>query len=127
MKKTWILALLLCAVASNDVQAADWGPWETPKLRARQADRGGTLFPALIRGFQKYVSPVDGPRCSMYPTCSAYALQAVRKHGPLFGVLLTVDRLYHEGDPVERQQPIAIHGYRRFHDPLENNDFWIRN
>ena len=46
-----------------------------------------------IRGYQRFISPLSGPRCRYYPTCSAYALGAVRTHGPVKGFLLAVGRL----------------------------------
>ncbi len=46
-----------------------------------------------IRGYQRVISPMFGPTCRYYPTCSAYALGAVRTHGPIKGFLLSVGRL----------------------------------
>ena len=46
-----------------------------------------------IRGYQRFISPLSGPTCRYYPTCSAYALGAVRTHGPVKGFLLAVGRL----------------------------------
>jgi hypothetical protein len=61
----------------------------------------------------------------MYPTCSAYARQALARHGPWLGALLTVDRLLHETDPREHRHPIRVGDWVRFYDPVENNDFWV--
>ena len=47
----------------------------------------------LIRGYQLLVSPLLGPRCRFYPSCSAYAYQAVVGHGGLRGSWLAVRRL----------------------------------
>ncbi len=46
-----------------------------------------------IRGYQRFLSPFRGPTCRYYPSCSAYALGAVRTHGPIKGFLLSVGRL----------------------------------
>jgi len=111
--------------------ADDWGPWKTPatsqnhKGQSPLGDGSGGPLQLAVRFYQRYISPVDGPRCPMYPTCSTYALQALDKHGPLMGVFITVDRLYREIDPHEHQQPIVKGDYIRFYDPLENNDFWL--
>lgn len=48
---------------------------------------------ASIRGYQRLVSPLFGPTCRYYPSCSAYALGAVRTHGPIKGALLAAGRL----------------------------------
>ncbi len=48
---------------------------------------------ALVRGYQLGISPLLGPRCRFLPTCSAYALEALRHHGPLKGTWLTVRRI----------------------------------
>ncbi|MBN1497193.1 MAG: membrane protein insertion efficiency factor YidD [Spirochaetes bacterium] len=47
----------------------------------------------LIRVFQLWISPLDGPNCRFRPTCSAYGMAAVRKHGAFFGGVLAGDRI----------------------------------
>ena len=43
--------------------------------------------------YQRCISPLTPPSCRLTPTCSEYAVQALRKHGPLKGLYLTVRRL----------------------------------
>jgi hypothetical protein len=47
----------------------------------------------LIRAYQVGISPWLGPACRYEPTCSAYADQAVRKHGAARGSWLALRRL----------------------------------
>ena len=47
----------------------------------------------LIRGYQLAISPLFGPRCRFYPSCSHYAIQAIDAHGALRGTWLTVKRI----------------------------------
>ena len=47
----------------------------------------------LIRAYQLGLSPLLGPRCRFYPSCSAYAVEALRVHGPLRGLWLALRRL----------------------------------
>lgn len=47
----------------------------------------------LIRFYQKWVSPLFPRRCRYYPTCSAYAYEAFKKHGILKGFYLALWRL----------------------------------
>lgn len=46
-----------------------------------------------IRFYQRRISPLFGARCRFYPTCSHYALEAVKVHGALKGSFLAVKRL----------------------------------
>ena len=46
-----------------------------------------------IRVYQLAVSPLLGPRCRFYPSCSAYAVEALQVHGPLRGTVLAARRL----------------------------------
>ena len=46
-----------------------------------------------IRAYQLLVSPLLGPRCRFYPSCSSYAIGAIRSHGPLRGTWLGARRL----------------------------------
>jgi putative membrane protein insertion efficiency factor len=63
---------------------------------------------ALIRVYQKVFSPLKTPTCRFYPSCSAYALDAVQKYGAVKGSFLAVKRImkchpFHPGgyDPVK--------------------------
>jgi putative membrane protein insertion efficiency factor len=66
------------------------------------------LFIALIRSYQKYISPLKPNRsCRFYPTCSQYAIDALSRYGVLKGSYLAVRRIlkchpFHPGgyDPV---------------------------
>lgn len=46
-----------------------------------------------IRFYQRYVSPLKPSCCRFTPTCSQYAIEALRKHGPIKGLLLAVWRI----------------------------------
>ena len=43
--------------------------------------------------YQRLVSPAIAPRCKYHPTCSAYAVEAIRRYGILRGFVLAVWRL----------------------------------
>ena len=48
---------------------------------------------ALIGFYRRFISPLTGPRCRFIPTCSAYGLEAIQRHGPWRGGWLTLKRL----------------------------------
>lgn len=47
----------------------------------------------LIRSYQLLISPLLGPRCRFYPSCSHYAITALRMHGPVRGGWLAARRI----------------------------------
>ncbi|MCM1532061.1 MAG: membrane protein insertion efficiency factor YidD [Bacteroides sp.] len=47
----------------------------------------------LVRFYQVCISPLFPPSCRFTPTCSEYALQALKKYGPFKGGWLTLKRL----------------------------------
>lgn len=51
------------------------------------------VFILPIRFYQRFISPMTPPRCKYYPTCSAYAAEAYRKHGVIMGTVLSAWRL----------------------------------
>ena len=74
------------------------------------------LVTGAIRGYQLALSPLLGPRCRFYPSCSQYALEAVARFGVLRGAWLAARRLgrchpWHEGgyDPVPPPHPCTHH------------------
>jgi putative membrane protein insertion efficiency factor len=64
----------------------------------------GYVFLALIRLYQVAVSPHIPPSCRYTPTCSQYAMEAVRKYGPFKGGWLAIKR-------ISRCHPWGGHGY----------------
>ena len=46
-----------------------------------------------IRFYRGYISPLTSPSCRYVPTCSEYAMEAIKKHGPLKGLYLSVRRI----------------------------------
>ncbi len=51
------------------------------------------IFLPIIRFYQYFISPWLGQNCRFYPTCSAYASEAITKHGALKGIFLSIKRI----------------------------------
>ena len=78
------------------------------------------LLAAAIVAYRRYLSPALPARCRFYPSCSAYSLEALQKHGAIRGTGLTIWRLlrchpFHPGgyDPVPdpiRHRPADVTG-----------------
>lgn len=76
------------------------------------------LLMGLIRVYQLIISPLIGPTCKYYPSCSHYGYEAVRRHGALRGTVLAgwrvlrcnpwsnggVDEVPAVGEPLFRHQ-----------------------
>jgi len=53
-----------------------------------------TLLQVLIRFYQYGISPLLGPRCRFFPTCSEYTAEAVTKYGAFKGLGLGLKRIF---------------------------------
>jgi len=65
---------------------------------------GGRVLMALITAYRRWVSPFLGPHCRFAPSCSAYALEALTRHGACRGGWLALRRIgrchpWHPGGP----------------------------
>jgi hypothetical protein len=69
----------------------------------------------LIKFYQRNISPYKGTKCPYFPSCSAYGLEAVEKHGPIKGSVLAAWRIL-------RCNPFSRGGY----DPVPE-EFSFRN
>jgi uncharacterized protein len=76
------------------------------------------LFSGLFLAYKHFISSQDIASCVFYPSCSVFALQAIKKQGPLPGVLNAFDRL-------TRCNPLSPEKYEKyqntglFYDPIE--------
>jgi uncharacterized protein len=74
------------------LQAAELG--SSTQLPTQLLSRGlAALLLALIGFYRQWISPLLGPRCRFIPSCSAYGLEAISRHGPWRGSWLTLRRL----------------------------------
>ncbi|MBO5135861.1 MAG: membrane protein insertion efficiency factor YidD [Clostridia bacterium] len=53
----------------------------------------GKILIKIVRGYQKFISPLKKPCCRFYPTCSEYMILAIKKHGALKGTAKGVYRV----------------------------------
>ncbi|MCG5442126.1 membrane protein insertion efficiency factor YidD [Micromonospora sp. NIE79] len=79
----------------------------TEQSRPRPSTTGAKVLIAPIIAYRRWISPALPARCRFYPSCSAYAQEAVVRHGALRGAMLAARRLlrchpFHPGgyDPV---------------------------
>jgi putative membrane protein insertion efficiency factor len=118
-----ILALMIAPVSSEDRSKP--GPPPVPDEETQGAGENGFLAP--VYGYQKHLSPVLGGKCPMHPSCSRYCVDAVKKHGPVLGWIMTCDRLMRCGrDEVDESRSLRINGSLLCEDPVANNDFWLK-
>ena len=52
-----------------------------------------TVLIIPVRLYQKFISPLTPPSCRFTPTCSQYAVEALRKYGPAKGLWLALRRI----------------------------------
>jgi hypothetical protein len=79
-----------------------------PPGAAKEGNPAARLVVLVLRGYKSFVSPLLPPSCRFTPTCSEYAIEAVRKRGVVRGLCLALWRLL-------RCHPFARGGY----DPVK--------
>lgn len=79
----------------------------------------------FYQGPLNHLSAVRRGECPMYPSCSEYSKESIRKHGMIIGWMMTCDRLMRCGRDETKISPIIIvSGKWKYYDPVERNDFW---
>lgn len=100
----------------------------TSETMKGESEEGFNPFMALVQFYQgplNHLSAVKQGECPMYPSCSVYSVQSLKKHGPLVGWMMTCDRLIRCGGDECRVSPdIRFNGKLKCRDPVDNNDFW---
>jgi putative membrane protein insertion efficiency factor len=130
--KVLLLFLAILCFCITPVHAASlkgpWG-WHKPQQAFRtHASQSSDPLRFMVELHRKYISPIDGKNCPMYPSCSRYSLQCLKKHGLFVGWVMTCDRLLRCGRDELRLSPeIVVNDELLCYDPLESNDFWWWN
>ena len=116
-----LFGLVICLGMScmgKDLHAGDKmrGPYSLPATKAIADSQ--TTKSVLFTFYKKYISPVDGDRCAMHPSCSRFANDAVGQFGVVKGVLLTCDRLTRCGNDMWTYPTVFRDGLNLFFDPV---------
>lgn len=106
--------------------------WEKIEQREREEARARSTQSNIIEFafsiYTNHITKIDGARCEHRPTCSRYAVEAVRKHGFVVGSWLTIDRLM-RGAQSSSLRTLPIYKFENgrpyFRDPVEENDFFF--
>ena len=69
------------------------------------------IIVGIIKLYQIVISPVMGPSCRHFPTCSQYSIESVKTHGVIRGLYLALKRIL-------RCRPGGTHGY----DPVPKRE-----
>ncbi len=84
--------------------------------------------PALwaIALYRSQIGPAIGSRCSLTPSCSQYASEALKTYGAR-GMAMAGDRLVREPDVVAaKSKTVVIKGRLKCSDPLSDHTFWMK-
>ena len=74
------------------------------------------LFLAPLHLYRRVISPALPPRCRYYPSCSAYAVDAIREYGVIRGSILAAWRVM-RCNPLSRGGIDHVHDQRLFRSP----------
>jgi uncharacterized protein len=93
-----ILPCILALLLSTSARAQEMRGPEDVEQRVLRIETMETSpvklgLAGLVWIYQKGISSVNPDRCGFLPSCSAYASLAVREHGPLWGGIMSADRL----------------------------------
>ena len=113
------------AVAQDDPMKGPWQESITAEFEQERASEPANAAAFLVKLYRRYISPIDGSDCPMYPCCSSYSIECFEKHGFFIGWIMTWDRLCRCGRDELRLSPwILFNGQLKCYDPVKNNDFW---
>ena len=137
MRKFLFLAIMIILSATPALaqdRIGTFAPWDFNNGKTASGQGGSSeenmsaaakALSLSVRFYRETISQVDGERCKMYPSCSAYSLEVIKKHGFFLGYIMTADRLIHESNEMDHAKKIRLkNGKERYYDPVEANDFW---
>jgi putative component of membrane protein insertase Oxa1/YidC/SpoIIIJ protein YidD len=112
----------LCAafLAAGPLRAAP-----SPEALDRENAKRFLATPAFltVMAYRKGASRARVSFCPMEPSCSTYGLQALQRHGLLWGTLMAADRLHRCGHDLSWYRPVWTPRGVRYLDPVPSDPF----
>ena len=119
-----ILILLILFIVTNSI-AQDLKSPKDFKINKddrseKQKETSYLSFPILItiKAYQIIIGPIKGENCSMYPSCSNYGIEAIKKYN-IKGILMTCDRLNRCGHDLKFYKTIIVNNQIKYVDKVE--------
>ena len=123
-KILFLAVIICCAACAHEKRLII----ENSSVSNNKLEKPANPFIYPVEFYRKYISTAAGNRCRMYPSCSKYSIDALKKHGSAVGWIMTCDRLLRCGrDEVRLSPQVWINGEKHCYDPLSNNNFWWEN
>lgn len=119
----YLACLLTSSTALSDTMKSPWELKVPHKKGNPYQNTSFTKLPVqfLLRFYQKFIGPTKGRYCPMYPSCSQYSLEAIRRYGLIHGLLMTADRLHRCSHDILQYPVIDTPAGARFADPVHLN------
>ncbi len=123
-----IMGICLLCVSVNDSypQEMAWGPAKFYKEghHSKEYYSNQNLLNLSVKFYQRVLRNIIARRCPSYPSCSTYSRLVLKRYGIIKGIIMTTDRLIHEGDQIKIGPKIWANGRWKVFDPPRLNDFW---
>jgi putative membrane protein insertion efficiency factor len=94
---------------------AQMGEEKPPQTKPEAAEEDMDF---AFRIYEELISPVDGERCRMHPSCSQYSKDAITKTGIFQGILMTADRIMRCGMDTDFYRTYSIGEQDLYEDPV---------
>ncbi len=110
----------------------DWERWQAKEVlysvgkaevRDYSIDRssfGSTVLSSIRNGYYFLISDLDGENCPFHPSCSAFAVEAIKETNILQGSLIFADRFTRDLNFVKNPNQYKIHEGSKLFDPYYN-------
>ena len=117
---------LLSVVLAMPPKCTEVRPSSAPSA-TQSIERVGLFKSTLwlgLRFYQVVISPADGAGCTMYPSCSRYAIEAIERNGPVVGIWMGSARIL--ADHADMEHRHVCTGNRRLflYNPPDEDEWW---
>ena len=117
-----IILLLTCSLSNSfaqNLKSPDEFNIEKKQIHQEQNEISFLSFPILIsfKTYQIILSPIKGENCPMYPSCSYYGIEAIKKYN-IKGLLMTSDRINRCGHDLKYYNTIIFNDQIKYLDSI---------